>query len=131
MPTSMRTATLALAALLAGCAASVGVESPSQQPSAAATASATPVPAAFGAADLPRIVLSEDHLRTGMTLDDLTSGFDALVQPVDLLESSVFAQQPGFVDARMTRIGTSAVRGSPGTGAPRICRPGSSAVRRR
>jgi len=60
MPTSMRTATVALAVLLAGCAASVGVESPNKQPSAAATASPTPVPATFGAVDLPRIVLSEE-----------------------------------------------------------------------
>ncbi len=42
-----------------------------------------------------------------MTLDHLTDGLDALVQPVVLLKDSTLAAQPGFVDARMTRIGTS------------------------
>ncbi len=104
MPARIRIATVALTVLFAGCAA----ESASEQPSVAATASPTPAPGTFGAADLPRIVLSEEHLEPGWTLDELTNGFSALVQPIALLEPeyTVFAEQPGFVDARMTRIGT-------------------------
>lgn len=104
---TLRAAAVALAILLPGCAANGTVESASEQPSVAATASPTSAPGTFGAADLPRIVLGEDHLEPGMTLDDLVTGFEALMQPVGLLEHTVFGDQPGFVDARMTRIGTS------------------------
>ncbi|HET9496782.1 MAG TPA: hypothetical protein VFP83_00430 [Candidatus Limnocylindria bacterium] len=100
-----------LVVVLAGCSQappSANAEhSPSDLPTALPTASQSPTPGPFGAADLPRIVLSEDHLEPGMTLDDVTTGIEALIQPVALLEMSTFRSQPGFVDARMTRIGTS------------------------
>lgn len=66
---------------------------------------ASPSAATAGSADLSRIVLTEEHLRPGMTLDDLRTGLDALLQPL-ALEETELAMQPGFVDARMTRIGT-------------------------
>ena len=107
MPITMRVATVTLAVLLAGCAATGAPGSPSEQSSTAATGSPTSPQGAFGAVDLPRIVLSEAHLKPGWTLDDLVTGFEALMQPVLLLEHTVLGEQPGFVDARMTRIGTS------------------------
>jgi hypothetical protein len=59
------------------------------------------------AADLPEIVITPTTLPDGMTIDDQLSGLDALIQPLMLLEETAFAVQPGFVDARMTRVGTS------------------------
>jgi hypothetical protein len=55
---------------------------------------------------LPAIVLDDDDLEPGETIDSLDVGLGALLQPVGLLENSTFWEQPGFVDARMTRIGT-------------------------
>jgi hypothetical protein len=52
-------------------------------------------------------VIDEATVPPGMTVDDQLRGQDALVQPVALLEDSAFLRQPGFVDARMTRVGTS------------------------
>jgi hypothetical protein len=51
-------------------------------------------------------VLDEEDLEPGETIDSLDVGLGALLQPVTLLEDSTFGEQPGFVDARMTRIGT-------------------------
>jgi hypothetical protein len=90
-----------------GCAQALPAATADHSPSLPPPASPTSTPATFGSADLPRIVLSEDQLGPGMTLDDLITGRDALVQPVALLERSTFADQRGFVDARMTIIGTS------------------------
>jgi hypothetical protein len=64
-------------------------------------------PTPFGTEDLPGIVITGDTVPSGMTIDDELSGRDALMQPTALLEHSTFAAQPGFVDARMTRVGTS------------------------
>jgi hypothetical protein len=96
---------------LTGCTQALPSATAERSPSPPPAASPTSTRVMFGSADLPRIVLSEAQLGSGMTLDDLTTGRDALVQPVGLLEHSTFAVQPGFVDARMTRIGTSG-RGS-------------------
>ncbi len=116
----MRALVIALAvALPLACTATPAAEpSPSTAPTDVATtpadtsnptpkASRAATPGRFGSADLPRIVLGEDHLESGWTVDDVVNGREALVQPVALLEHSSFAEQPGFVDARMTRIGTS------------------------
>lgn len=96
-----------LVVVLTGCSQAPPSATAEPSPSDLPTASQSSTPGPFGSADLTRIVLSEDHLESGMTLDHLTWGLDALVQPVALLENSSFAAQPGFVDARMTRIGTS------------------------
>ena len=64
----------------------------------------TETPGTFG--ELPTIVLDEDDLEPGETIDSLDGGPSALLQPVSLLENSTLKEQPGFVDARMTRIGT-------------------------
>jgi hypothetical protein len=42
-----------------------------------------------------------------LTVDDQLRGREALEQPVALLSETTFVAQPGFVDARMTRLGTS------------------------
>src|SRR5688500_3329436 len=96
--------------VLTACATALPSDSPSSSPSpslpspsALPTPSPTPKPGAFG--DLPTIVLDEDDLEVGETIDSLDVGLGALLQPVGLLENSTLAQQPGFVDARMTRIG--------------------------
>ena len=90
--------------VLSGCGTIV--VSPSSYPTSPAlpTPSLTPKPGTFG--DLPTIVLDEMDLEPGETIDSLNVGLDALLQPVGLLESSTLREQPGFVDARMTRIGT-------------------------
>jgi hypothetical protein len=75
----------------------------SPEPSATLVAPVGP----FAAEDLPGIVITAKTVPSGMTVDDELSGRDALVQPVALLEHSTFTAQPGFVDARMTRVGTS------------------------
>lgn len=95
-----------LVVVLAGCSQAPPSATAEPSPSELATASPSSTPGPFGSADLVRIVLSEEHLEFGETLDDLTWGLDALVQPVFMLEKSTFSAQPGFVDARMTRIGT-------------------------
>ena len=106
----MATTVLRLLAVLAltGCATALPSASPSPSPSPSPTAlptpSPTPQPGTFG--DLPTIVLDEDDLEPGETIDSLDVGLGALLQPVGLLENSTFREQPGFVDARMTRIGT-------------------------
>lgn len=83
---------------LTGCGQGLPASPPSTVSPSAATAD-------FGSVDLSRIVLTEHDLRPGMTLDDLRTGLDALLQPL-ALEETELALQPGFVDARMTRIGT-------------------------
>jgi hypothetical protein len=52
-------------------------------------------------------VIDEANVPPGMTVDDQLRGHDALVQPVALLEDPALLRQPGFVDARMSRVGTS------------------------
>jgi hypothetical protein len=91
--------------VLSGCGTII--RSPSISPSRAAlpTPSPTSEPGTFG--DLLTIVLDEDDLEPGETIDSLDVGLGALLQPVGLLETSTLREQPGFVDARMTRIGTS------------------------
>jgi hypothetical protein len=69
-----------------------------------------PSPSPFGAEDLPSIVITKDTVPRGMTVDDELKGLEALVQP--LQTGSTFQTMPGFVDARMTRIGTSGQPGS-------------------
>jgi hypothetical protein len=99
---------LRLLALLAlnGCAIAGPSATPPSSPSPTAppTPSISPEPGTFG--DLPTIVLDEDDLEPGETIDSLDVGLGALLQPVGLLENSTLREQPGFVDARMTRIGT-------------------------
>ena len=101
---------LRLLALLAlgGCAIATQSARPSSSPTPTPTAqptpSLTPKLGIFG--DQPAIVLDEDDLERGETIDSLDVGLGALVQPVTLLDTSTFWEQPGFVDARMTRIGT-------------------------
>lgn len=102
--------------LSSACVASVPENSGAPSPTGTATlrpASSEPSPtlpamtAPFGIDDLSRIVVTEQTLAPGMTVDDQLVGRDALIQPVALLNGSTFPQQPGFVDARMTRVGTS------------------------
>jgi hypothetical protein len=104
----MAATVLRLVALLAlsGCAVAApsAFPSPSSLPTAQPTPSLTPKPGTFG--DLPAIVLDDDDLGPGETIDSLDVGLGALLQPVGLLENSTLREQPGFVDARMTRIGT-------------------------
>lgn len=76
-------------------------------PSLGPSPSLPPMTAPFGINDLLNVVVTEQSLAEGMTVDDQLVGRDALVQPVALLEASTFSQQAGFVDARMTRVGTS------------------------
>ena len=91
--------------IVSACSTALPATSPSSSPSATArpTRSSTPEPGALGG--LPTIVLDEDDLEPGETIDSLDVGLGALLQPVGLLEHSTLAEQPGFVDARMTRIG--------------------------
>lgn len=90
--------------LVSGCGTIVPSQSSSLSPTMPPTPSNSPQPGTVG--DLLRIVLDEDDLEPGETIDSLDVGLDALVQPVGLLEHSTLREQPGFVDARMTRIGT-------------------------
>lgn len=92
--------------VVSGCATASPSASPSSalSPSARPTPSRTPEPGTLG--DLPTIVLDEDDLEPGETIDSLDVGLGALLQPVALLENSTLVEQPGFLDARMTRIGT-------------------------
>ena len=107
----MAATVLRLLALLAlnGCAIAVPSANPSSSPTSSPTAlpapSPTPAPGSFG--ELPAIVLDEDDLAPGETIESLDVGLGALLQPVGLLENSTLWEQPGFVDARMTRIGES------------------------
>ena len=100
---AVRTLAIAVVAIfaVAGCE---GSGSAASSESAAASESAETSPA-FRSADLPRIVLTEDGLGPGMTLDDLRTGLDALLQPL-AREETESTLQSGFADARMTRIGT-------------------------
>ena len=101
---AIRTLAIAVVAILAAAGCD-GAGSAVASQSAAVSESAETSPA-FGSADLPRIVLAEeDDLGPGMTLDDLRTGVDALIHPLTL-EETESALQSGFVDARMTRIGT-------------------------
>ena len=105
----MAATVLRLVALLAlnGCAIAVPSASPSSSPSPTAlpTPPLTTGPGTFG--DLPMIVLDEDDLEPGETIDSLDVGVGALLQPVALLQDSSLGKlQLEFVDARMTRIGT-------------------------
>jgi len=95
---------LALSGRIVAVPSATPASPPTPTPTAQPTPSLTPKPGTFG--DLPAIVLDEDDLQPGETIDSLDVGFGALVQPVTLLETSTFSEQPGFVDARMTRIGT-------------------------
>lgn len=104
-PTVLRLVTMLA---LSGCTVAIPSATSSltstPTPTAQPTPSLTSKPGTFG--DLPAIVLDEDDLAPGETIDSLDVGLGALVQPVTLLETSTFRDQPGFVDARMTRIGT-------------------------
>jgi hypothetical protein len=91
--------------VLSGCGTIIRSPSISPSPAALPTPSPTSEPGTFG--DLLTIVLDEDDLEPGETIDSLDVGLGALLQPVGLLETSTLREQPGFVDARMTRIGTS------------------------
>jgi hypothetical protein len=91
--------------VLSGCATALPSPSTHRSSTALPTPSPTSEPGTFAAGDLPTIVLDEDDLVPGETIDSLNVGLDALLQPVALLESSSLRAQPGFVDARMTRIG--------------------------
>ena len=93
---------------LSGCTVAVPSATPSSSPTPTPTAQPTPslTPEPGTSGDLPAIVLDEDDLEPAETIDSLDVGLGALVQPVTLLENSTFWEQPGFVDARMTRIGT-------------------------
>ena len=101
----MATTALRLLAVFAliGCGVAVPSASPSPSPTVMPTPSPTPEPGTLG--DLPTIVLDEDDLEPGETIDSLDVGLDALLQPVGLLANSTLREQPGFLDARMTRIG--------------------------
>jgi hypothetical protein len=66
-----------------------------------------PHSALFGPEALAHIVVSAETVPAGMTIDDELSGRKALEQPVLLLEQHSLLDQAGFVDARMTRLGTS------------------------
>ena len=117
--------------VLSGCGTIV--VSPSSYPTSPAlpTPSLTPKPGTFG--DLPTIVLDEMDLEPGETIDSLDVGLDALLQPVGLLENSTLREQPGFVDARMTRIGIAGARTATGrwavTSAGRPCTPARPMLR--
>ncbi len=106
----MKHLALLIILLSSGCAASVVVTpDASTAPALASTepsaASAPQSPGPFAADDLARIVIDSETVPDGMTVDHEISGLEALVQP--LQEGSTFPTQPGFVDARMTRVGTS------------------------
>jgi hypothetical protein len=98
----MRLVTM-VAIMLSGCG--TGTPSPS-----APASMALPMPSVTEEAGtlggLPAIVLDRGDLEPGETIDSLDVGLDALLQPVALLDDSRLMAQPGFVDARMIRIGT-------------------------
>ena len=109
-----RTARFPLALSLALIGSGCGGAAPSGQPSADPGRTATPQPTVltesaspFGIEDLDRIVVTAVNAPAGLTVDDELRGQEALEQPVALLPETTFTQQPGFVDARMTRLGTS------------------------
>src|SRR5687767_7806868 len=107
---------LTLAVLLsAGCAQAPAASEP---PAAAATVSRTAAatvhretprvaapsaPAApnFTSGDLSRVVVGEKTVPAGLRVDDVTTGYVALSQP---MPDGAAAPDDGFVDARLTRI---------------------------
>jgi hypothetical protein len=98
MPTRMRVAPVALTVLLAGCAA----ESPSEQPSAAATLWPNSTPGS--SYDLAEIVISPSDPPAGMSHDETGEGDSVLTSAVISGRAAEFLALPGFHDGRLTRF---------------------------
>jgi hypothetical protein len=99
---SLRTIRLTLAvAVIAGCAAErTSNQTPSARPTGAgSTPIATLQPSGLISESLPKIVITAGSLPAGMTIDDEVRGREALVV--------CSTCTTGFLDARMTRVGTS------------------------
>ena len=97
-----RTINLTLAfAVLAGCAAeSTSNQNPSPRPTVGgSTPIATPQAGILTSESLSQVVITADSLPAGMTIDDDLRGREALVVCASCTT--------GFLDARMTRVGTS------------------------
>ena len=93
---------------LAGCAAPTADAPASDEgphDAAAASGRTTPEQAPGATEALEHVLATDDNVPNGITVDDVALGDSALSQP--LPESSTLPSLPGFIDARLVRLGTS------------------------